>query len=388
MYQNKAWVREAEYTSAQTAAPLQQGAARGLAEADAATNIFVHFKINPYLRGWILALLGGALLLQPAHVLAEFSLNFQRLGSGALLTSNGYVEPEFTCNHPIYGSSAVGTPGSNGDPCSGYSQSYGKDSLTPIVQEAISYGGKPYWHQIIGDPSSGFASEVYIERAINGLTNKEAYHTCSASMGDSAMASGCSVSSYSDGNPYGNGLFPLHPNDKYTGSSSGSPDKTVIRTIIDDAKNGMTAEFLKANLLKKPKITQNVLTPEIRSEFVIDMSSTYYGNINIPATMTNRLDLLGDNPDLLPEKKHFDVGLDGQHLNVTGGRYTYSTGSGTLGSGGTYTYIDGGYDPTSADYLYFRNTNENPGGMMCNNRNAAAECDPAAAGAWNLIQFQ
>jgi hypothetical protein len=275
------------------------------------------------------------------------------------------------------------------------------------VQEGVSYGGKEYWHQIIGTPSSGFVQEVYIER-LPVLWNGDEDRLCSASMGDVGYAQCTGVRGGITGtqdrysaawnwgvaDAFGNGVSPLHPNDKYTGTASANPNKVVMRMILDDAKGGMSTEFLKANLLKKPKITQDVSTPEIKGNFVFDMRALYNSDINSTGVMINRFDLLSNDPDLPPESRHFDALRDGQYLDVTGGRYMYTAGTGILQSGGTYTYGDGshGYDPAAVDYLSFRNIGENPGGMMCSYSSADylrdQTCDLAAPGYWNDPVFQ
>lgn len=242
---------------------------------------------------------------------------------------------------------------------------------TPFLQQFVTGAdGKVYYHMIIGSvDSSGnpivpttanestipWAQEVYIQR---GTSNCVA-ENCSYSGGDENGF----------GTAGGNGFDPLLNNmtSGSTGNRSGFPTRVMMKEVMNDGQ--MSQTFVKSDLNVKPKITQNITTPDMTAEYVIDMSNSNYSTNTTPGVMTNKVTLIGANAGIMG---NFDAtGPNGnfatanvQNSNVTGGRYTFTEGTGggsqTFGQG-TYTYIGGGDDAVSnLDWNAFRDRTENP----------------------------
>jgi hypothetical protein len=211
---------------------------------------------------------------------------------------------------------------------------------TPFLYERVTDpNGVEYYHMIIGAPSSGFGEEIYIK-----LT---APFTGYGSLGD---VGGPSDSGGTFGAP-GNGLDPLGavtPN-VATGNTSGNPNSVQLDMIVNDGEISM--EFLKDKFDHKPVITQMLNAPDITSAVMIDMRNSTYSDMNTPGVMLNTMSLQG--PNVPPGQGQFDMSKDGQNINVTAGRYTYSSG--------TYTYMDGGFNSGSVNWGdFFDPTESNP----------------------------
>lgn len=239
-----------------------------------------------------------------------------------------------------------------------------------FMQEVISSGGNSYYHVVIGDAGSNFALEYYIRTA----TGSTCWYGCAnaritGGMGGGGMGGGMgggvaplSVSSGAGG-LNGNNTDPLG-NSGFSGNGTGRPDQVVIRMINNSSE--MQQEFLKATEINKPKITQNITTADMTSNFVIDMSKIDYNTTSkiAPITLTqtiNSADLPVQQGNY-PDSKNFDINNFTGTRTVTGGRYTYNAGSGDGGSAGTYTYFADGFDVYGVDWRSFCDPNQNPSG--------------------------
>ena len=131
------------------------------------------------------------------------------------------------------------------------------------------------------------------------------------------------------------------------------------------------SEFLKDTTENKPRITQQIVAPDIIQQVDIDMSGISYDDNTSDATMVNQTWLLGtDIPKGLtggtiptgPE--FFDVVAERQDNEFNAGKYTYSDGTGTAESGGTYNYSDGDFDHVNQNWSQFYDSSyDNPWGF-------------------------
>ncbi len=214
---------------------------------------------------------------------------------------------------------------------------------TPFLQEVVYIDGIRYYHSIIGDLDSDFAQEVYID------------------------ASGCCYQASRFYDPFprsaSNSLGGLA-----NGSGSGNPRRVVMRTMIKDEE--ITQWFLKDSLQFKPLISQLITNADVRMDFQIDMSMIDYGTIDTPGIVSNQFELLTDN---FGDQGDYDNNAIPTFFSdkslvkqtVSGGQYTYTTGPDQGGSGGVYTYWDGGgFLEYLADHNLFRRDDQNEGNQI------------------------
>lgn len=305
---------------------------------------------------------------------AAFELNFLPAIEGPVNnTFNNYAR----CNMP-------GTADIN---CAHADTSLDPDK-TPFLRELILINSVPYVHMIIGSltpNSSGevFAQETYVQvisLVSNGTNVANNYSFSGGKPGCDGQPATCTAGSLSQlaGNAQiaGFGLVgtPLAGNQALTGIGSGDPTRAIIRQVI--SSSAMEQEFLKKDLLLKPKITQNITTlgiDGIKSEFVLDMSAIAYNNNTTAGTITNKLTL--NDPALPVGSNFFDAVASAQSSRVTGGRYIFNAPPGVGWTdpivsntdntwnytAGTYAYSDGGSaDLTNKDWTVYRNPFENP----------------------------
>ena len=247
----------------------------------------------------------------------------------------------------------------------GISSSNGESPFTPVTpneaggESAVDPStGIHYWHYILGDPSSGFAQEVYIQSSVPGTCAEN--QICTASGGSTASDPSFNL---------------LGSDPTQTGNATGNPSRVIIRQVIGGSWDATTStwscdtafcsEFLKASAGDKPKITQGINEPDFSSTFVIDMSAiaisnnttdltlTSKGSPSTGASLTNVQQVI--DPATGATISSFDMSKDAQTTFVTGGKYTYVNGGGTLGAEGSYVYVDGGYNPSAVDYTPFLN---------------------------------
>lgn len=212
---------------------------------------------------------------------------------------------------------------------------------TRFIQELVTEGGVAYYHVVIGEPSTGFAQEVYIQRS--GGCNGFAQSHSSGSCGNDSNA------------------FATSP---AAGSGSGGGTGNVTRVVMKQVMSGAeySEEFFKDSLSNKPIITQNITATGLNSQFIFDMRNSDYGTNTTAGAFTNTLTLsepgLGDAGD-------FDQAADAQSPHVTGGRYTWISGPGFGSSYGGFSYIEGVFDVYAVDWLGYRDAAQNPGGGGC-----------------------
>ena len=292
------------------------------------------------------------------------------------------VRAEFTFNFEPSPSStfpgACNTPGFTDGLCptAGAAEETDPDT-TPFAQSTVSVDGASYWHQVIGDPDSGFAMEVYIQVAgqfISYSGGRNSNFPFVLYREDLDVQSG-------------NGWDPLgldpSQNATDTGNATGNPTRVTMRQVLGGTWDSSTdtwscgtaefcMEFSKLMLDNKPKITQNIneVSAGVSMRFELDMGNSTYADDSTTGTVINTVifsDGIGD----------FDMATDVQKSNVTGGRYTYTPGAGWIDTGassgyqiwdydeGTYSYSSGGFDYLGQDWGgYFdpaQNTAPGPG---------------------------
>ncbi len=264
---------------------------------------------------------------------------------------------------------------------------------TPFLREYVTIDGVQYIHMIVGSLTPNSAGETFVQETYTRLTNTgQLYSNSGGRPGCDAdnlrCGGGASVWTSGNGQVVSNGALgtPLVGNQHATGIGTGDPTRTIIRQVMLSSE--MNQEFLKADFLLKPKITQSINVSGINglsSQFVLDMSALNYSTIGT-GTLVNTLTL--NDPSLPAGSNFFDVGTSSQSANVTGGRYTFTAGTGwvdrtvrlsyfTPGLNGAppvlvpednvwqynqggYAYSNGGVDLTNVDWQAFRNPLENP----------------------------
>ena len=278
---------------------------------------------------------------------------------------------------------------------------------TPMIYEMGTVNGQRYIHQVIGDPATGFAMEIYI-KAVGGGESGDGRDMgpVTFEVMDSGGSVGDTVSPDCDNNWYfngtgpcsGNNADPLRANDPgFTGSGTGNPTSVEMRMVMGGSWDAPTStwscdtaycsEFFKDELNKKPKITHKIADAGLNSEFVVDMSSLNYSNTGIgfdvasEVAFSNVQSITG--PDAYGTEGDFSMvslaGSDnvaivvgsgivstGENIStsVTAGRYTYTPGLGwnndlTVYDRGVYSYNDGGFDHLGVTWIDYCDSTQN-----------------------------
>lgn len=237
-----------------------------------------------------------------------------------------------------------------------------------FLQEVTSINGQQYYHIVVGNGGGEFGIEYFIRTVGGGVC----WYGCTgarvAGMGGMA-GGGVAPLSSSDGagGLNGNNTNPLASSN----SGVGRPDRAAIRMFNNTS--GMTQEFLKSTELLKPRITQTVSDATTTVNFTIDMSAIAYNDMSRAGTLSLRQTVNDPNfpgqqtnPQTgaaLQRSDVFDIdqisgsGVDKQ---ITGGRFTYSAGSGDGGSLGTYNYFADSYDVYAVNWTSYCDPAQNP----------------------------
>lgn len=311
-----------------------------------------------------------------------------------LLSLNVTADPNFPLNFQI-GEPGLAWPGNCGvngitnGMCTtaGFANDTDPDR-TPFYQERKSIDGRTYWHQIIGDPSQGFATEVYIEV-------ESSFFLLSTSGG---RPSTFKLPGFE--NQSGNGWDPLGfdpTNDtNFTGNGTGNPTKVIMRQVMDGEWDDATktwqcgnaafcSEFIKSEFANKPTITQQINDPIalFQSTFQVDMSNLTYSDATTPANITSQI-IISDpqipdggaagNFNLVSNVNGTTIDVGGRlpqasNVNVSGGRYTYTPGAGWVTidfvdawdyQAGIYDYDTDKFDQTAIDWANYFDPAQNP----------------------------
>jgi len=176
--------------------------------------------------------------------------------------------------------------------------------------------GLEYFHLVMGDPASGFMQDVYIQRGYGSF------------QGGSGSAVGGGGFGVNNADPFG----------ANAANGEANPRKVLVRQIVSDGE--IYIDFIKDKFDRKPKVTQMLTLPDMTSIFQLDMSNSTYGDDTTPGILSYTLSLADDFND----EGSFNFATDIQDSTITGGRFTYTNGSGPGGSAGTYTYDQGSFD--------------------------------------------
>ncbi|MCF6324838.1 MAG: hypothetical protein L3J89_11045 [Gammaproteobacteria bacterium] len=252
--------------------------------------------------------------------------------------------------------------------------------MTPFTQRSVAIDGITYWHQIIGDPDEGFAMEVYIQQS-GFLISDSGGRPSNFPLPGVLYRKDLDVQSGNGWDPLG--LDPSRGSN-FTGNGTADPTRVVMRQVLGGSWNETTStwscgaaefcmDFTKAALETKPRIMQlvNDASEGFTAFFDLDMSNISYDDNTTAGTLINTVTLpeLVDVPVIsttpitsngnggnVNNGGRFSMESDTQRSTVTGGRYTYTDGSGWVNNGtadgyqtwefneGRYDYFDGGFD--------------------------------------------
>jgi hypothetical protein len=296
---------------------------------------------------FVFVLLSLSLLLFAHSGEAAFELNFSRPSTPS---NAGYAMsfPLMTCD--------PGTSCSGGDG-------------TAFAQEVLNIDGTYYWHNVVGEVSSGFAIEYYTRYAHGTSTFALPFNPDAGGQEQAFYGSVCQgLPQVSNGSKCGNATDPLnvsHDN-RFSGTGTTDPGRVVMRMIVSDAE--MQMEVYKPIPGRKPLLTQHMDDGTVQSTFIADMRAISYSDMNTPIPIINTIKV--NDPDL-PEAGAADFSMSMvERSNVTAGQFKFTPGSGwntengwdVVGSAfdkGTYTYKDSGFNSYTADWKNFFDYSQN-----------------------------
>ncbi len=253
------------------------------------------------------------------------------------------------------------------DNCGGFGTLNGSHvDGTAFFQQQFDNGGQTYFHLIVGDHTrDAFAQEVIIKA--NAGNNY--WDNRSNNIAVSHTRANTSDQTFSMSQPYSS-------DSTRTGTGSGNPNSVIMRQVIDSGE--IVQEFLKDSFTQKPKITQTITGAGAQagmvSTVVIDMSGKNYSDLTpiTAGSFTNTLTLSG--ALINGTSGNFNNSTDADSNYLTAGGFTYTTGSGTGGSAGNYTYMDAAddanpiFEPYNLNWQGYCKPSENPnwGNGACN----------------------
>ncbi len=283
-----------------------------------------------------------------------------------------------------------------GQTCDG-SRPVGGDQ-TAYSQDIVNVDGTDYFRNVVGETASGFAMTYYtrVGPAGNGGGTAQGYRAQAGSVDSGGMEASKTADTDAQrckGRPgngsgkadgvCGNGMNPLGANVGLTGTGTGDPTKMAMKMVLDMG-DGMALQIDKPLLGNKPKITQTITTPDLRTEFITDLRALSYSQKDIAADVINRQNFL----DPFTQSQADVIGnldFDGQVVdakNVTAGQFTFIAGRGwgvdngngweatatpgwqtpnSVFEGGTYDYAGSGasFDPTTENWQKYFNYADN-----------------------------
>jgi len=261
---------------------------------------------------------------------------------------------------------------------------------TRFFQDVVDINGVSYFHVVVGDPATGFAMESYTTKSTGGLGSSSSTRPGSPDSGGNERAligefgtNQSQISSWA-GRQFGNAKDPLgtilftSPTDPGTplpvdqrfnlsGNGTMNPSRMVMKMVLSG--DGMSLEFDKPILARKPKISQSLSSENMSMQNVIDMRGLKYDEMDEAAPMSLVLNL--NEPDLpVAGAANFDLQQMGQKTEVNAGRYIFTPGAGwnsffgwdsTASSfdEGTYTYADGNFDVLLTEWDKFFDNSQN-----------------------------
>jgi len=236
----------------------------------------------------------------------------------------------------------------------------GTAACTRFIYERVTDNGVNYYHMVLGCTNAGvcdpsFAQDVYIQV---GTTSNASGGQSLGNIGPDSASGGAGQAGS------GNSLDPLGvvTSSTITGNSSANPTRVEMRQIMNDGQ--LSTDFVKGKYAEKPTIVNSVTSSDFNATFRMDGTGTSYSTTT-PAQVTNTIEVRDpSNNDAVVSS--FDTATDSQQPHVTAGQYTYTPGTGSLGSRGTYNYVEGGANINPTWSVYFDNTQPNPWGYTTN----------------------
>lgn len=291
----------------------------------------------------------AAIPFHPTNLAAQF--NFTNGPSGATIVPSMANQ---TCPPPGGGMNGGGM-GMGGGACDN----------TPFLQEVITLGGADYYHVVVGDTASAFGLEFYLRTAPGAVCWFGCASARAGGMNGMPGMGGGGVSPLSSSSGSAtNDSAPLSS----TNSGTGRPDAVAIRQVNRTAE--ITQEFMKASETNKPRISQSLVSANVTLNFAIDMSAINYttsaaGAVTLTQAINEPIPAPGNNPTTrspLPSAINFNIANagPGSSVNITGGRYTYSPGSGDGGSLGVYSYFADSFNVYSINWASYCDATQNP----------------------------
>ncbi len=197
---------------------------------------------------------------------------------------------------------------------------------TRFISGTVMIDGVYYIHQIVGDPTTGFAQEVFYAANLS-----------------------CTWISCFNWNPLGSAV-----------NGKENPTRSAIKQVLSssDSNGSMSSEFLKDTLANKAKISQSLTSGNLTALFEIDgrnESITAMPGSELPIINTLVLNDPGIPTSSFGPNAVFDINVDKDNSQITAGFYRYDTAT------GTYFYDDPveAYD-LDKDWSKFFNADQNP----------------------------
>ncbi|MCF6324432.1 MAG: hypothetical protein L3J89_08930 [Gammaproteobacteria bacterium] len=308
---------------------------------------------------------------------ADFTLDWQNdeVGGGVSRINNGgrFSATSYTaCNMSYIANSGCAGGDFGFNDFSGLAAEH--DDGSAFFQEELfdSSDGQRYFHVIVGDYTT---DDMVLEYFIKANANSNQWDNGIFGV----FGSGNISASFSLGQA-GNGAAaidqPYSADSSLTGTGSANPNSIIMRQLVkDSASPSFSIDFIKDRFLYKPKLIHtNGGVDGFEALTVIDMSNSLYTDItpvdenadfdNI-LTLTDPLkyETAGDYNVDIPNPEYTSTMTEIREF--TAGGFTYTPGSGTGGSGGTYNYIDSAdnanpaYNPLNTDWVSFCDVSQN-----------------------------
>lgn len=333
---------------------------------------------------------------------ADFTLDWQddEVGGGVSRVNNGgrFSATSYTaCNLSYIANSGCAGGDFGFNDFSGLAAEH--DDGSAFFQEELfdSSDGQRYFHVIVGDYTT---DDMVLEYFIKANTGNNQWDNGIFGI----FGSGNIAASQSLGQA-GNGAAaigqPYSADSSLTGTGSANPTSIIMRQLVRDSTNpSFSIDFTKDRFLYKPKLTQtNGVVDSFEAITVIDMSNSLYTEI-MPVDETADF----DNIFTLTDSRKFgttgdyNVDTPGNYVDTmteirefSAGGFTYTPGSGTGGSGGTYNYIDPAdnanpaYNPLNVDWVSFCDPSQNvnwSGNGACTNGDGSGGGWGGGGGGW------
>jgi hypothetical protein len=256
--------------------------------------------------------------------------------------------------------------------------SVGNGDPTPFEESFIVVNNVKYIHVLVGDPTTGFASESYtlwgpgpyttdtsIIPDLGGVFNPAGGGNETSVIGNVPLTAtnvpawnGAALPFLQNNMNMSNPFAQSH----ISGTGTTDPSTTVFRVVVIDPGGGMSMDVSKPYLDKKPIISQTVQDGTMSSVFVTDMRALSYSDKSTAAPVVNNLVI--NDPNIPGSGAgNFEMAL-AQTPDITSGRFTFdkpgnfgwNNANGWIANGssfvqGSYSYIDSaGFNPVTFDY--------------------------------------